>query len=179
MNYRRADSEEMIALWQKQFGEKDLFTREFFARKINAGETVFFAAEQDGELIGELYACTELEDHAFAQKNSRAYLCAFRIRKDLRGQGIGTGLMRYVLTELAKCGYSEITIGVDSTDAGLMQYYRSCGFIQEIGIYTEDPCSRDEDMRPAVCEPFTLLLRKIQYSSAQAHMLVYNAFDKR
>lgn len=163
MIFRRADNKEMIRLWQKQFGEKDLFTREFFARKINTGDAVFFAAEQDGELIGELYAYTELEDHTFAQKNNRAYLCAFRIRKDLRGQGIGTGLIQYAMTALEKSGYTEITIGVDSADAGLLQYYRNLGFAQEIGIYTEDPCSRDEHMRPAECEPFTLLLRKVQY----------------
>ena len=55
-------------------------------------KSVIWALDHDGALVGELYVFYELEDKDFADGKRTAYLCAFRVRKDFRGRGLGTKL---------------------------------------------------------------------------------------
>ncbi|MEG2289684.1 MAG: GNAT family N-acetyltransferase [Clostridium sp.] len=48
------------------------------------------------EIVGELYVFKKLSDSEFADGIHTAYLCAFRIIKELRGQGYGTKLIANV-----------------------------------------------------------------------------------
>ena len=47
-----------------------------------------------GEIIGELYAFLNLDDKDFADGKNTAYLCAFRVKKEYRGKGLGSQLMK-------------------------------------------------------------------------------------
>ena len=78
MEIRKATGDEMLALWEYPDPENASPTAKFFYRSISSGNAVFWTVEQNGELIGELYAFLDLEDKDFADGEHTAYLCAFR-----------------------------------------------------------------------------------------------------
>ena len=93
---RKATAIEMLELW----GYSDISdaspTAKYFYNNIEAGNVDFWTADGNGELIGELYVFLNLADKDFADGKNTAYLCAFRVNKEHRGQGIGTGLVQNV-----------------------------------------------------------------------------------
>ena len=101
MLIRKATSNEMLKLWGYPAINNASPTAKFFCQNISSGNADFWTLDNDGELIGELYAfLTITEDKDFADGTDTAYLCAFRVRKDYRGQGLGTRLMEAVLADL-------------------------------------------------------------------------------
>lgn len=94
-----------------------------------------------------------------AKKN--AYLCAFRVRTDFRGQGLGTKLICHVMDYIKALGYQRISIGVDITDTANIRLYKRLGFTRKIKECTEDPCDRDENMQPRSCPCFWLLYKEL------------------
>ena len=161
MQIRTADGEEMLKLWGYQDAEDASPTARFFYHNISTGNAVFWTADLDGELIGELYAFSDIEDDRdFADGTTTAYLCAFRIRKDLRGQGIGSKLMNKVLADLKSRGFTKATIGVSEKRTRLL--YNRFGFTKFIKECHYDPCARDENMDPEYDEAgFSLLVKNL------------------
>ena len=159
MVFRRAGSDEMLRLWGYEDAEGASPTARYFCRNIDGGNALFWTVDDDGELIGELYAFLDIEeDRDFADGKETAYLCAFRIRKDFRGNGLGTRLMETVLGELKNMGFRRATIGVD--DERNERLYRRLGFVSEVNYCHTDPCARDEDMQPVREEEGYRLLAK-------------------
>ena len=148
----------MLRLWGCANAEEASPTARFFCRNLADGNAVFRAVERDGALIGELYAFFDLEDKDFADGKTTAYLCAFRIRKDFRGQGLGSRLMETVLNDLRFRGVRRATIGV--SDARNECLYRRMGFTEKVKDCYLDPCARDESMQPERDDAGYLLLAK-------------------
>lgn len=156
---RRASGKEMLALW----GYPDLDTApptaRFFFQNIVSGNAIFWTVDRDGELIGELYAFLNIpEDPDFADGTTTAYLCAFRVKQDCRGQGLGRRLMGWALSDLRSMGFRRVTIGVD--EARNEAFYRRLGFVTAVKTCYLDPCARDEAMQPEPDEVGYLLLAK-------------------
>ena len=97
MTIRTATKEEMMLLWEYPDLKTASPTARFFFENISSGNAVFWTIEKDSELIGELFVFKKLSDRDFADGASTAYLCAFRIREDHRGKGIGSLLLKHVL----------------------------------------------------------------------------------
>ena len=151
----------MLALWGYPDGEHAPPTARFFCRNIAAGNALFWTAERDSELIGELYAFLDLEeDRELADGTTTAYLCAFRIRKDYRGQGLGTRLMETVLADLKAEGFRRATIGVGPDEEQNVRLYRRLGFTAKVRDCRIDPCAMDEHMQPVREEEAYWLLSK-------------------
>jgi ribosomal protein S18 acetylase RimI-like enzyme len=148
---RRAAGEELLALW----GCPDLAlappTARFFYQNITGGNAVFWTLDRGGELIGELYAFFDLPDKDFADGETTAYLCAFRVKQEYRGQGWGSRLMAAALAELQALGFRRATIGVSCDEPRNQSLYRRFGFTEKIKDCHYDPCGMDEDMQP-LCE---------------------------
>jgi GNAT superfamily N-acetyltransferase len=159
MLIRKATAEEMLALWG--YGDADIATptARFFYRNISSGNTVFWTADNDGDLIGELYVFYDLDDKDFADGSSTAYLCAFRVREEFRGQGIGTRMMEEALADLRAAGFLNATIGVD--DERNERMYRRMGFNAWVKDCYWDPCAMDDALQPAEDEGFILLSKKL------------------
>ena len=154
---RQASAEEMLRLWGYADQESAPNTAKFFYRNISSGNAVFRAAELDGELIGELYAFLRIEtDKDFADGSTTAYLCAFRVRKDFRGRGIGSRMMEAALADLKARGFTRATIGAD--DARNERFYRRMGFTRKVKDCCVDPCAMDENMQPVRDEAGYVLL---------------------
>ena len=158
MQIRKATADEMLRLWGYQSIADAANTARFFYRNISSGNAVFWTVDNDGELIGELYAFLNLDNMEFANGITTAYLCAFRIKKEFRGQGLGTSLMKAALSDLKIRGFRYVTIGV--SDEKNKKLYHKYGFVTEIGTYYYDPCAMDEHSNPEYDETGFLLLSK-------------------
>ena len=162
MLIRKASGEEMLKLWDYPDVNASSPTARFFYRNIASGNADFWTLEHDGELIGELYAFRNIEeDHDFADGNTVAYLCAFRIRKDYRGQGLGSKLMQTVLADLKSAGFQHVTIGVGPDEEQNVRLYHRLGFTSKIKDCYTDPCAMDKNMKPAPDEGFWLLSKDL------------------
>lgn len=161
MKIRKAEAHEMLELWGYSSIQTASSNAKFFCDNIQRGNTEFWALDYDGELVGELYVFYDLEDKDFADGKRTAYLCAFRIRTDLRGQGLGTKLICHVIEHIQDLGYQRISIGVDTTDMANIRLYTRLGFNIKVKVCSEDPCDRDENMQPRVCPCFWLLYKEV------------------
>ena len=162
MLIRKASGEEMLKLWDYPDVNASSPTARFFYRNIASGNADFWTLEHDGELIGELYAFRNIEeDHDFADGNTVAYLCAFRIRKEYRGQGLGSKLMQTVLADLKSAGFQHVTIGVGPDEEQNVRLYHRLGFTSKIKDCYTDPCAMDKNMKPAPDEGFWLLSKDL------------------
>ena len=161
MLIRKATGEEMLKLWG--YGDIDHAspTAKFFYRNISSGNADFWTLDHGGELIGELYAFLNIEeDKDFADGRTTAYLCAFRVKNDYRGQGLGSEIMETVLTDLKAKGFQRATIGAN--EERNKKLYRRLGFTAKIRDCFFDPCARDENMRPEPDkEGYWLLLKEL------------------
>ncbi|MBR4462318.1 MAG: GNAT family N-acetyltransferase [Erysipelotrichaceae bacterium] len=158
MLIRIANADEMLKLWGYSDLDRAPYTAKFFYRNISDGNAVFYTADLDGKLIGELYSFLSLDDNEFADGITTAYLCAFRVRKEYRGQGIGHRLMETALTDLKLKGFRYATIGVD--DERNERLYHSLGFTLYVKDCHNDPCDMDDDMHPVYVETGFQLLKK-------------------
>lgn len=85
MDIRTAGAAEMLALWGEN-PDHPSPTARFNCENIGNHNATFYVWDRAGQIVGELYLFRSLSDPDFADGKKRAYLCAFRIRKDLRGR---------------------------------------------------------------------------------------------
>ena len=161
MKIRKAAANEMLALWEQHAWGNASPTAKFFAANIHSGNADFWTIEHDDRLIAELYAFKSLEDTDYADGRTRAYLCAFRVTKEYRGQGLGSRLMEAVFSHLKDCGFTSVTIGVDETEEDNQRLYRRLGFNTKIKDCYIDPCDVDEMMKPKSCSCYWLLCKEL------------------
>ena len=148
MQIRKAAGEEMLALWGYPDVSHASPTARFFYDRISAGKAVFWTLDNGGKLIGELYVFLELEDRDFADGKDTAYLCAFRVNREYRGQGYGSRLLSAVLADLKARGFRSAAIGVSPDEPQNIRLYRRFGFDRKIKDCHYDPCGMDENNRP-------------------------------
>ena len=161
MIIRKATAEEMLALWGYPDIDSATPTARFFYKNIEIHNAIFWTAEDDGKLIGELYVFFDLEDKDFADGQNTAYLCAFRVSMAYRRHGIGTKLVNAALQELTENGFSSVTIGVEESEEQNIKLYKRLGFLTKIKDCFEDPCAMTEHMNPSPCSPFWLLQKQL------------------
>lgn len=169
MRIRKATGDEMLKLWGCRDEAAASNTARFFYRSIASGNAVFWTIEQGTELIGELYVFLDLEDKDFADGKNTAYLCAFRVKEEYRGHGLGSSLMETALRELKELGFRTATIGVGSDKPMNIRLYRRFGFNTKVKDCYYDPCGMDENNRPEYEEDGWLLLSKDLQPSSESN----------
>src|SRR5690606_38301420 len=90
---------------------------------------------------------------------NRAYLFSFRVHPQYQGKGIGSKLIKKVLNRIKEKGFTEVTIGVDQSDAKLISMYHSWGFTNYIKTKEIDHHGYDLLGKPKKVPPFDLLLK--------------------
>ena len=161
MTIRQATSEEMLALWGCAKADEVSPTVRFFAENLSSGNAEFWALDEGGTLVGELYVFLDMADKDFADGTTTAYLCAFRVKEAYRGQGLGSSLAETVLADLKGRGFLGATIGVDETEESNIRLYHRLGFDRKIKDCFADPCAVDEDMSPKAVPCFWLLHKEL------------------
>ncbi len=99
-------------------------------RDIQNGRIDIFVLYENDVLIGELHVMYENDDENFAIRDRRAYLFAFRVRKEYQNKGYGTRLLKTVLTRLKEDGYYEFTVGVEDDNSRAIHMYQVQGFTE-------------------------------------------------
>ena len=160
LTIRKATAEEMLALWGYGDAVSASPTARFFYERITGGSAVFWALDDGGELVGELYAFYDLDDKDFADGETTAYLCAFRVKKELRGKGHGSRLMEAALAELKEKGFKYATIGAEYDKPQNVRLYRRMGFDRKVKDCHYDPCGLDKNEQPLYDETAWQLLIK-------------------
>lgn len=158
MQIREATGEEMLTLWGRE-NDTTSTTAKFFCDNIASGNAIFWTIDNDGELIGELYGFLDLNDKDFADGSNTAYLCAFRVKEEYRGQGLGSSLLEHAINKLREMEFRNITIGVGSDEPQNIRLYNRFGFTEKIKDCHYDPCSLDENGQPDYEEKTWWLLR--------------------
>jgi ribosomal protein S18 acetylase RimI-like enzyme len=160
MLIRKATGEEMLKLWGFKDTVAASHTARFYYRHIISGNAVFWTVDNGGELIGELYVFLNLDDKDFADGKTTAYLCAFRVKQEYRGRGLGSSLLHAALDDLKEKGFRTATIGVGSDKPMNIQLYRRFGFTAKVKDCHYDPCGMDEKNQPEYEEEAWWLLAK-------------------
>ena len=160
MLIRKATAQEMLTLWGYEDIDNASSTARFFYSNISMGNAVFWTLDNGSELIGELYVFLNLEDKDFADGSNIAYLCAFRVKPEYRGQGLGSSLMKKALAELKDNGFHKAAIGVAGNEPANIKLYQKLGFTSKIKDCHYDPCGMDDNMQPKYEEDSWWLLVK-------------------
>ena len=155
-----SNERDLLNLWQETDGNMKSTTR-FFYDNIKNGNAQFWTLNKNNQIIGELYAFKKLSDNEFADGTYTVYLCAFRIIKELRGQGFGTKLLETVLDNMKDMGLKIATIGVDETETNNIRLYKKMGFTEKVKDSFVDPCNVDENQMPKTCDKFWLLRKNL------------------
>ncbi|MGF7059695.1 GNAT family N-acetyltransferase [Brassicibacter mesophilus] len=162
IHVRIATVEEMKKLWEYS----DSPTYKYFVNGITSGNIEFWAVEsiKEKKLIGELYIFWNSEDADEADGVNRAYLCAFRIEEQFRGQGLASKLMKAALGRLKEKGFYEVTIGIDNENhEKLKSMYNSWGFNELIKQQHYDHHYLDINNNPVYFEePHDLYLKRLK-----------------
>ena len=95
---------------------------------IENGMIDIFVLYENDVLVGELHVMYENDDENFAVRDRRAYLFAFRVRKEYRNKGYGAYLLKTVLTRLKEDCYYEFTVGVEDDNFRAIHMYQALGF---------------------------------------------------
>ena len=108
-----ANEKDLLNLWGETEKSMNSTTR-FFYNNIS-GNAEFWTWKNNNQIVGEIYIFKKLSDNEFADGLHTAYLCAFRIKKELQGQGYGTKLLTLVLEHIKNLGFKTATIGVNNS----------------------------------------------------------------
>ena len=136
-------------------------TARFAAQGIDGGSIEAWTARKGGRICARLLLARRLADRDFADGQSRCYLYCFTVEPALRGQGIGTALLRHVLDRAASLGFREACIGVSQDKPENMRLYRREGFTKLVKTASYDPCTPLPDGTP--CPDSFLLLSRPLY----------------
>lgn len=163
LSFVKITSSHLLSYWaDEKFGWAISPTADFFAGQIDTGNFEAWTAQINGEIVGELHLARSLSDRDFADGEARCYVCDFRVKQSLRGQGIGTALLRYVIQRAEILGFREVSIGVDENHEANLRLYLREGFTEKIKTTLLDPCNIGADGKP--CPDSFLLLVKPLYS---------------
>ena len=101
---------------------------EKFRKEIEDGNRVVFIYKINDEFIGEITYVFDMNDSDYTIPNQRIYISRLIVKKEYRNQGIGGILIDYILEEIKKMGYKEVTIGVDKDNVSALHLYQKKGF---------------------------------------------------
>ena len=157
--YRIASVEEFKKLWN--YSESN--TYKYFLNLLENNQIELWTAVISDELIAELYIFWDSPDKDEANNKNRAYLCAFRVRKDYQGLGIGTTLMTKVFNRIKSKGFNEVTIGIDNDNyLKLLSMYKRFGFNVFVKSTYIDLHYLNKNNQPTEYkEPYELYLSKL------------------
>lgn len=103
------------------------FTDDFY-EQIKSGNRMVYIYKIDGEFIGEGALVVNLDDEDYYIADKRIYLSRMIVKKEYRRKGIGTEILRFLISMAKELGYSEVSIGVDKDNIAALKLYRKMGF---------------------------------------------------
>ena len=103
-----------------------------FRKEIETGNRVVYIYKVNGEFLGEIAYVLDMNDSDYIIPNQRIYLSRLIVKSEYRNKGIGSILVDFMIDEIRKMGYKEISIGVDKDNITALHLYRKKGFTNVI-----------------------------------------------
>lgn len=97
---------------------------ESFADTINREDTIYLAAEENGEILGYLGIWKSLEEGEITN---------VAVKSGFRGRGIGRSLLETAIEEAGRVGITALTLEVRISNKRAIHLYESMGF-QNVGV---------------------------------------------
>ena len=147
-----ADFDEICKKWDYEISihpneEKWVIWKNESIACYNKNNRLCYIGILNGEIITEATAMLSSDgvQNADSLVNAdTAYLCAFRTRKEYRGQGYFSQLYHYMENDLYHKGYRTLTIGVELNDFKNKTIYKKYGFTEYIKTdYEIEPPEKD------------------------------------
>lgn len=150
--------------------QNSIDTQRVYRERIQKGSQEFWVVEltkdqQEEDLLGEFHIVWESPDPDEADGMTRAYICAYRIHPEYRGEGYGKSLLNAVLNRLREQGIQEATIGVKQNRPEIKEMYQKWGFTELLKVKQVDHHNFDENGNPnPVDSPIELYMKKLSES---------------
>ena len=90
----------------------------------NKDGDIAFVAESNGTIVGAVWVRI-MDDYGHIDDKTPSF--AISLLKEYRGYGIGTELMRKMLSELKECGYKQTSLAVQKQNYAV-KMYKNVGF---------------------------------------------------
>ncbi len=116
--------------------EFEKYSEELIKDIENNVRDIFVIIENE-KFIGELTVYYKNKSELETISNIRVYLSAYRILKEYQGKGIGQRLLKAVIENLEKNGYTEFTIGVEDDNLKASHIYNKFGFNELLARLSE------------------------------------------
>jgi len=98
-------------------------------QRMQRGYTVLWVADLPGTgLVGQVFIQLVCDRPELADGSERAYLYSFRVRSQLRGQGLGTLIMDVVEDDLRQRAFQYVTLNVARDNPRAQQLYLRRGY---------------------------------------------------
>lgn len=137
---RQVTHDDLPALeWEGQYKHfRRLFKYAF--QRAREGKAVLWIAELPGEgLIGQIFVQLVTHRRDLADGKARAYIYAFRVRPEHRGEGLGTLLLDTVEKDLRARGFKRVCLNVGQDNLDARRLYERLGYsvvASEAGIWS-------------------------------------------
>lgn len=116
-----------------------------FAKLINDGSCRFFAIVVLNKTLGRIILFTDLEDKDLADGKIVCYFSNLWVHPKLRGQKIGSKLVRFVEKEAKKSGFEFLALGVDMDNEKNISIYKHLGYDNVIKNKSQSVFVKDEN----------------------------------
>lgn len=120
---RQATPDDLPALeWDGEYRHY----RRLFARAMEQsqhGRRILLLAESGNQLAGQIFIQLTLRAEFASPRSNSGYLYAFRVKRPLRGQGIGSQLLREAEALLQARGYGRTVISVAKSNRAARRLY--------------------------------------------------------
>jgi len=103
-----------------------------FRKEIETGNRVVYIYKVNDEFLGEIAYVLDMNDSDYTIPNQRINLSRLIVKPEYRNKGIGSILVEFMIEEIKKMGYKEISIGVDKDNTAALHLYRKKGFTNVI-----------------------------------------------
>ena len=135
--------------------------KEPFSKMMKEGKCRFFAIVVLNKTLGRIFLFTDLEDKELADGRTLCYFSNLWVHPKLRGQKIGSKLVRFVEKEAKKCGFEFLALGVDTDNEKNISIYKHLGYNNVIKQKSESVFVKDENNNFASMKEYFVLTKKL------------------
>lgn len=120
--------------WEGDYRRFRNMYRRAFSESL-LGQRLLLVAEQDREIIGQIFVQLRSDPRLPANDPSMGYLYALRVRPQHRGRGVGTQLIGEAERQLVERGFRKVLIAVSMENDKARRLYQRLGY----RVVGEDP----------------------------------------
>ena len=135
--------------------------KKLFIEKINNGSCFFYVIVVLNKTLGRIVLFTDLEDKDLADGESVCYFSNLWVHPKLRGQKIGSKLIRHVEKQARKQGFEYLTLGVNSDNEKNISIYKHLGFDTFVKSKNNDALVKNKSGEFITVKEYFVLKKKL------------------